>query len=180
MRTESMPSEFAEYARRDLVLPEGMRAELATPLGRIYRGSELVSALRGAKPLVAVGDVVTAELLTAGRTPDVAIIDFRTKRRDDPGVRGKLAALGPSVVRVANPAGGITAAAWAAILEAFKSSDRVRVEVHGEEDLLALVAIALAPDGAAVVYGQPDEGAVVVHVSGAARARVRSILARMQ
>ncbi len=180
MRTGSTPSEFAEFAGRDLVLPEAMRAELARPLGPVYRGRSFVDAVRGAKPLVAVGDVVTSELVRAGRTPDIAVVDFRTKRAENPESQRLFATSREAVVTISNPAGRIAAGAWGAIREAFKSGGRVRVEVRGEEDLLALVAIALAPDGAVVTYGQPDEGAVVVHVDAATRGLVRSVLARMQ
>ena len=69
--------------------------------------------------------------------------------------------------------------AWSVISEAFKSRERVRLEVRGEEDLLALVCIALAPEGAVVAYGQPDEGAVIVRVDRGAKGRVHDILRRM-
>ena len=55
----------------------------------------------------------------------------------------------------------------------------MRLEVRGEEDLLALVCIALAPDGAIVAYGQPGEGAVIVRVDPSTRGRVHDILRRM-
>jgi len=180
VQTGSTPSEFAEFARRDLVLPEGMRAELARPLGPVYRGGAFVDAVRNAHPLVAVGDVVTAELVRAGRTPDVAVVDFRTKRAENPESQRLFATSRERVVKLSNPPGRIAVAAWDAIREAFKPGGRVRVQVRGEEDLLALVAIALAPDGAVVAYGQPDEGAVVVRVDAAARGLVKSVLARMQ
>jgi len=180
MRTGSTPSEFAEFAGRDLILPTGMRAELARPLGPVLRGRSFGDAIGTAKPLVAVGDVVTAELVRAEHMPDVAIVDFRTRRADNPEAKGLFAGAQYRVITLSNPAGRIVAAAWDAIREAFKAGGRVRVEVRGEEDLLALVAIALAPDGSVVVYGQPDEGAVVVRVDAAARGRVKSVLRRMQ
>ena len=180
MRTESTPSEFAEFERKDLILPEAMRAELARPLGRVLRGSSFLDAARRGKPLVAVGDVVTATLIRAERPPDIAIVDFRTKRAQTPESQRLLATSPGKVVKVSNPAGRIAASAWRAVREAFKSGGRVRVEVRGEEDLLALVAIALAPDGAAIAYGQPGEGAVVVRVDAKARGLVKSILERMQ
>ncbi len=180
MRTGSMPSEFAKYARRDLLLPEAMRAELAQPLGPVLNGGTLLSALEDTRFVIAVGDVVAAYLHASGRTPDVAIVDYRTKRAEDPALRRRLRDVGNKVAVLTNPAGRISREAWPVLLEAFKAGDRVRVEVRGEEDLLALVAIALAPDGAAVVYGQPDQGAVVVRVDARARSRVASVLRRMQ
>ncbi len=49
--------------------------------------------------------------------------------------------------------------------------------VDGEEDL-ALPAIVAAPEGASVVYGQPDEGMVHVRVTAEAKAEMRTLLDR--
>ena len=70
--------------------------------------------------------------------------------------------------------------AWHAVSEAFKSKERVRIEVRGEEDLLALVCIALAPASAAVLYGMPSQGVVVVRADEAAKSRVHDVLRRME
>jgi len=83
-------------------------------------------------------------------------------------------------MRVTNPAGTIMPDAWRVISEAFKSKERVRVEVRGEEDLLALVCIALAPSSAAVLYGLPSQGVVVVRPDEAAKSRALDVLRRME
>ncbi|TLZ96267.1 MAG: DUF359 domain-containing protein [Methanobacteriota archaeon] len=85
----------------------------------------------------------------------------------------------PRRPRPLNPAGTITPDAWRIVSEAFKSKERVRVEVRGEEDLLALVCIALAPSSAAVLYGLPTQGVVVVRADDAAKSRVLDVLRRM-
>lgn len=179
MRTGSTRSAFGDFFGRDLVLPEGMREELSRPIGTLVRGAAVVPAVQGARPLVAVGDYTTADLVERGVIPQIAVVDYKTKRIDEPKWHAKLKGVGDWVVVLENPAGTIKRDAWPVISEAFKSRERVRLEVRGEEDLLALVCIALAPDGAVVAYGQPDEGAVIVRVDGAARARVRDILTRM-
>ncbi len=179
MPTGSTRSEFAEFSERDLVLPEGMRAELSRPIGRLVRGAEVVPAVRGARTLVTVGDYTTADLVERGVIPQIAVVDYKTKRIDEPKWHERLRGVGDWVIVLENPAGMIKRDAWPVISEAFKSRERVRLEVRGEEDLLALVCIALAPDGAVVAYGQPDEGAVIVRVDATARARVRDILHRM-
>ena len=111
--------------------------------------------------------------------PQIAVVDFKTKRIDEPRWHTKLKGVGDWVVVIDNPAGVIKKEVWPVISEAFKSRERVRLEVRGEEDLLALVCIALAPEGAVVAYGQPDEGAVVVRVDRASKGRVHEILRRM-
>jgi len=147
-------------------------------LGPVLTGEALVRALSG-HPVVAVGDYCAADLLQRGVPLRVAVIDHKTKRRKDDRVASvpQFAKLRP--MAVTNPAGIIAKAAWEALDQAFKSGEGVRLEVIGEEDLLALPAIALAPDGTRVVYGQPDEGAVVVVVDAAVKRRVQAILDRM-
>lgn len=179
MPTGSTPSGFAEFATRDLVLPEAMREELARPLGKVVKGAEVVAAVKGAKPLVTVGDYTTADLVERGVVPQIAVVDFKTKRLEEPRWHMKLKGVGDWVIVLENPPGMIRRDAWSVISEAFKSRERVRLEVRGEEDLLALVCIALAPEGAVVAYGQPDEGAVIVRVDRGAKARVHDILRRM-
>jgi len=179
MSTGSSPSESAEFSGRDLVLPEAMRAELARPIGRLVKGGEVVAAVKGARPLVSVGDYTTADLVERGILPQIAVVDFKTNRIEEPRWHTKLKGVGDWVIVIDNPAGTIRKEVWPVISEAFKSRERVRLEVRGEEDLLALVCIALAPEGAVVAYGQPGEGAVVVRVDRQARAKVNDILRRM-
>lgn len=160
-------------------MPEAMREELRRPLGRVMSGAEAFAAVRGARNVVTIGDACTLDLATRGRVPDVAVVDFKTKREPDEVARAKLRAMAAKVVTVTNPAATLARGVWEALSEAFKSNDRVRVEVLGEEDLTALAAISLAPEGTAILYGMPDEGVVVVWADAAAKAAVRDVLARM-
>ncbi|MUV89808.1 DUF359 domain-containing protein [Halapricum sp. CBA1109] len=162
-------------------LPESLRPELKDPLGPLFTDPEsLLSA--ATPPLVAVGDIVTYHLLDAGYTPAVALVDDRTKRSAvDDAVHD--AVLDGSAfdrrVAVDNPAGSITEALVSALLEALGNDETTLIVVDGEEDLAALPAVVAAPEGASVVYGQPDEGMVLVTAAGDARERSRSILSRM-
>ncbi|MFW6045239.1 MAG: DUF359 domain-containing protein, partial [Natronomonas sp.] len=53
------------------------------------------------------------------------------------------------------------------------------VERAGEEDLAALPAILASPDGAGIVYGQPDEGMVLATVDDDLRTFARELMERM-
>jgi uncharacterized protein (UPF0218 family) len=160
-----------------LTLPESLRGAFKDPLGPIYTdAAALLSAVDG--PLVAVGDVVTYHLLEAGHRPAVAVVDERTEREAvDDEIREAVVAA--DAVRVANPAGTLTADLLTALRAAVDAGDGRTVHVDGEEDLATLPAVALAPDGAAVVYGQPGEGMVAVAVDAETRAKVRDLLSRM-
>jgi uncharacterized protein (UPF0218 family) len=54
-----------------------------------------------------------------------------------------------------------------------------KIIVEGEEDLAALPALMLAPEGALVLYGQPGEGIVAVRAGRESASRAREIYSRM-
>jgi len=82
-------------------------------------------------------------------------------------------------LHVKNPAGGITSEAFNAIKDALTSKKKTKIFVEGEEDLLILAAINQAPMGTYVLYGQPDEGAVLVEVNAKTKDLVEKIFAEM-
>src|SRR5438067_5258777 len=180
MSMGSSPFAFAEFADATLRLPDSLREYLRRPLGKLVNGEAILTAIGWASPVVTVGDFCTLDLVARGRSPDICLVDFKTKRQEDPELREALQRIGSVVMRVTNPAGTIMPDAWRVISEAFKSKERVRVEVRGEEDLLALVCIALAPSSAAVLYGLPSQGVVVVRPDEAAKSRALDVLRRME
>jgi uncharacterized protein (UPF0218 family) len=60
------------------------------------------------------------------------------------------------------------------------SDSPVRIFVKGEEDLAALPAIAMAPLSSVVIYGLPDEGAVVVKVTQDKKKEIQSLINKME
>jgi uncharacterized protein (UPF0218 family) len=48
--------------------------------------------------------------------------------------------------------------------------------VRGEEDLLTLAAIISAPEGSAIIYGQPGAGSVYVKVDKASKKKALEII----
>ena len=60
-------------------LPDSLRGELKEPLGPVYTDAgDLLDDASG--PIVAVGDIVTYHLLSAGYFPRVALVDGKTER----------------------------------------------------------------------------------------------------
>jgi len=178
MPTGSSRSGFDEFFR-DLRLPEDMRDFLKEEPGPVLVGDELLKVAKQAKLLVSVGDYCTMDLITRGRPPDIAVVDFKTKREEKLEYAHVLEAFGELVMEVVNPPAMITREAWLAVSEAFKSKKRVRLDIRGEEDLLSLVCVALAPLGTTVVYGMPGKGAVVVLVDSREKSKMRSIFRKM-
>ncbi len=180
MTDEPRSADGSDGAGSDVVvsLPEAMRTELKEPLGPVVTDAERLLADAG-DPLVAVGDVVTYHLERAGVTPDVALVDGLTKRETvAPEVEAAVSDDARRVT-VTNPAGTLTADLLDALVAAVDAPEKTVIAVSGEEDLAALPAVLAVPEGASVVYGQPDEGMVHVRVDEDARAAVRDILSRM-
>ena len=166
--------------RRVYRLPIELRSTLARPLGRVFTEEEVGNLefkrlAREAPMVVTVGDRVTDTLGALGRTPDVQVVDGveRRQNRELPNVPYA------RLVKVNNPAGTVTADAIEGMRAAFGGKKPVRVKVDGEEDLMAMLAIAMAPVSAVVYYGQPGEGVVAVKANATSKSRNREILAKM-
>jgi len=166
-----------------LVLTEELRSILKWPLGTLLPGDgpetyqEMAQRISLKKPprVVLVGDVVSRNAIARGIRRDIMIIDNKEKRIE----AEPLAVSARRTFRVRNEPGTISSNAWAAVDEAIESGNAIMV-VEGEEDLLALVAMAVAPSGSFVVYGQPGEGLVLVEINDEARKRACSFLERMK
>lgn len=149
-----------------LRLPDEFRPLLKRPLGELFPSTEpAIERLKQLRPsrLIAVGDVVTAELLAAGIKPDVVVIDFRVMRGSaGDKLKREIGRFQATIMRVKNPAGTITKELREAFeVEKFPS----KIIVDGEEDLATIPAVLSAPLGSVVVYGQPGEGMVLVEVT---------------
>ena len=163
-----------------LRLPAALRGEFKEPFGPVYTDADELLADADDGPVIAVGDVVAAHLLRAGRTPDVAVVDGRTKREKvDTETAAALESL-PAGRGVENPAAELTEALLRALREAIDAGEKRVLDVDGEEDLATLPAVVAAPDGASVVYGQPDEGMVLVEVTPETRGEMRELLGRFE
>ncbi|HOI12815.1 MAG TPA: GTP-dependent dephospho-CoA kinase family protein [Methanoculleus sp.] len=154
-----------------LRLPEAHRDLFKKPFGTLYGSiGELLPRLEG-RTIYAVGDVVTHNLLAAGVVPDIAVIDGYTMRT--PCTRSPL--LRARRLTAKNPPGTITDELVDAINDAVRNPPMV-IFVEGEEDLAVIPLVLAAPDGAAVLYGQPKEGVVLRLVDAAAKREAASML----
>ncbi|SDZ97814.1 hypothetical protein SAMN04488065_1520 [Haloplanus vescus] len=161
-----------------LELPDDLRGAFKEPFGPLFTDAErLLDADGAGRPLVAVGDVVTAHLYATDHPPDVALIDGHTEReRVDDSVAKRLP---DPDIEVSNPPATLSSDLIDALLDALDREAPTVIGVDGEEDLAALPAILATPRGGAVVYGQPGEGMVLVPVTEETQARARDLLGRM-
>jgi GTP-dependent dephospho-CoA kinase len=165
------------------VLTTKLRKTLSRPLGVLVAGNEdecnrtlkQIIAEENPTKVILVGDTVSRNAAQSGIRVDLMIIDNLEKRN-----RAKTYAFEPKRrIKTRNLAGMIEAQAREAVEQAVLGGGDL-VEVDGEEDLLAIVAVQTSPIGSLVVYGQPGEGIVLVRVSGAKKAEAQAILDQME
>lgn len=157
-------------------LPEEHRDAFKAPLGEVWTDTAaLLDEIDG--PVITIGDVVSFHCYEADRTPAVAVVDGRTKRTAvDPEIEAAIEAADVHRITAVNPPGTLTVSLIEALEIGIGREDAVQIIVDGEEDLAAIPAILLAPDGSAVLYGQPDEGVVYVPIDESARARAIELI----
>lgn len=166
-----------------LSLPDTAREAMREPLGPVITESDLVLHMRKSDTIITVGDMVTVTLASAGYPVALALFDYKTKRNDERDFRAQLQKLPGERARARNPPATLTKELWTELQNAmFKvnTGGRVLLEVEGEEDLCAIPAIMMAPDGAKVLYGMPDRGIVVVTVDKRSRQMARRLLELME
>jgi uncharacterized protein (UPF0218 family) len=159
------------------LLPDELIPEVRVPLGNLLEGENPKIDFSGPQKLVTVGDQCAVNIARQGFIPDVAIVDYRVKRHkiEKPPELERF----DVVLGLKNPAGMISKDAWPVIGNAFSTDKSTRIDVDGEEDLLALPSIALAPDGTTVTYGLPHKGLVIVTVNHDVKMKVIDIMKRM-
>lgn len=168
-------------------LSEELKAELRKPYGILYPGDSPETAKKVAKELgnptklISVGDIITFNLLEAGVIPDISVVDEKTRRvpASEKVIQGTKHPRFETII-VENPAGSITEELVLAMAKALESTRPIRIFVRGEEDLAALPAIALAPITSVIIYGLPDQGAVLVKVTETKKKEIKNILERME
>ncbi len=132
--------------------------------------------------ITTVGDVVTINLIRNGYTPDLAIVDFYSKRKPlDPSSVNFLKQSFSEIMIINNPRSTISNDALRKLRMIYswlvgKRKRKILVKVEGEEDLLTLVAILYSPEKAFVIYGQPNEALVVVMINKYVKDSIREFL----
>lgn len=155
--------------KKQLILPENMRETLHQPIGEVVSDvHDLKKILPVESIIIAVGDIVFLSLKEQGYSPAISIIDFKTQRH--PVEKEKLEKyMSQSRYTLTNPAGTInpeTVEVFTKVRDTYiKTGKEQIIIVDGEEDLIALPALLLAPLGSIVVYGQVNIGMVIVQVT---------------
>lgn len=169
-------------------LPPSLRAALQQPMGQLFEGPEhdISQAANKCKAhiqsteyaqIIAIGDIVFKALESVKMKVDVAVVDYRTKRQPLEFLSDRIHS------DVSNKASQIESPAVAYLQKVIQTSTQDkpgRMVVEGEEDLLVLPSVMLAPLGSWVCYGQPEVGMVAVEVTEQSKAAAKALVAQFQ
>ena len=154
---------------------------MKTPLGILLPESQVDKSniekyLSPDSYVITVGDRTTEKMIDFGLIPSLQIIDGLEKRekREPPKLDNA------TELTVDNPAAEITPQSITMIKKAFTLQSPVRLFVNGEEDLLVLPVCIHAPENAVVLYGQPNQGLVIVRITPEIRNKVETLLDLME
>ena len=132
-------------------------------------------SLSASPALIAVGDVTVQTLLDMDIIPDVAVVDGKTKRAKLAESENVDQTVCEQVRKAENPAGVLTPSLYVACRDALASDLSTLIVVDGEEDLAPMYLHRLAPLGAAILYGQPQQGVVFRLTDEEVKQRCRSL-----
>jgi len=181
MSTASSPSKCGKLTvpPKGWRLPDRLRQELSMPFGKLYQGEDVLVDIHECKKIICVGDVVSTTLINKGVIPHLTVYDRRNERRELDAGEHPADRLSVPEIRVENPPGLITPQLVEAMNDGLGRNEKVKVLVHGEEDLAALVCAAIAPAGSCLIYGLPGKGVVLVRtdekVNRSAQELIRSM-----
>lgn len=167
--------------KEKLKLPLDLRKELRKPVGSVIADiAKIKDNLTRDSLLITVGDIVTKSLRDINCIPDIEIIDFKTRRSSiDEKLISQYKKMNIKTYR--NEPGSIHKEVIDVYLEAVRNCvtnrQKQTIIIEGEEDLLTLPAILLAPLRSLVCYGQFDlEAVIMVEVTEEKKKFIASLL----
>lgn len=158
-------------------LPDSLRDELKIPLGVLLRDTSKENISKHIPQnsyVITVGDATTEKMLNFGFVPSLQIVDGYEKR-------GKRVPPHSTATKLFcdNPAAQITPQSIETIKQALATKPPVQILVNGEEDLLVIPVCIYAPEDSVVLYGQPNEGLVIVPITQEIRNKTKNLVNRM-
>jgi len=160
--------------RRSRKIPDEKREFFKEPLGTPIHENDLKKLKSG--KLITVGDVVSLTVNRMGITPDIAVYDGMTERREMTEFASYVRNTGQEPMVVTNPAGTITAELVRTIENALSGPDKVTIRVIGEEDLAVIPCILLTQIGTNVIYGWPGKGMMLVTTDESIKEKMKQLL----
>lgn len=156
-------------------IPEQVRKELKRPLGKLHSDFSEIRELSKTHRVISVGDVCTLGLLAMGIKPHLAVFDHLfMRRRLKPGMIRILELHFKEPRKYKNMPGTLSETLISKAPELLEDGGAVLID--GEEDLTALAFMLAAGKKDIIIYGQPDEGMVVVKPDKKLKDKIRGWL----
>ncbi|MBU0591977.1 DUF359 domain-containing protein [Candidatus Micrarchaeota archaeon] len=158
-----------------VIIPENIRNKLKTPLGKLYPSVSEVSELKTKHRIICIGDICTLNLLSIGIVPHLAVFDHLFMRNILDAEKVQILQKNfKNPKKYKNPAGTLSEAIIRDAAMLIKNGGAVLID--GEEDMTALAFIISADENDVIIYGQPNEGVVVVKPDKKLKEKVRDWL----
>ncbi len=164
---------------KTLYMPDSLRNELRQPLGKLFPNEKSLPSIvkSGGVFKICIGDVVSKTLDENAMHPNISVIDLKTKRMI-------IEAKKNNTKKILNSHGTLrfraVKALYKAILDMTSNRKFTKIVIKGEEDLLTLPAILLAPLGCMIFYGLADRGIVMIEVTENTKKFVKSIVSKFK
>lgn len=142
---------YLSLFNKPLVVTDSMKEALRLPIGDQF--PTLTFLKKNEFPLVFVGDVVTKAAVEQAIPFTCAYIDGQSARQPFSFPIPDMYAVGDDTL--SNPRGTISTQVAHHIVEMLPTLQQTVVRVDGEEDLVAVAAMLLAPLGSRVIFGNP-------------------------
>jgi uncharacterized protein (UPF0218 family) len=157
-----------------------LREQLKIPLGILIEEKHttkenILEHIMENSYVITVGDATTEKILNFGIVPSLQIVDGLEKRSKRQPPKSNA-----TKMYCHNPPAQITEESIHTIKQAYASTPPTQILVTGEEDLLVIPACIYAPDNSVVLYGQPNEGLVIVQVTDEIRNKTKKLLQSME
>ncbi len=161
------------FDKKRYTVPEEMRDTLKKPFGKVIKHTaDIDKYIDKRNMLFAIGDIIVINLFKQDILADISIVDHKTRRvpvSDSEIELLKKISAKQNILNTENNPGNIERRAVGVIRksldEFFSTTHKQMILVEGEEDLLVLPIVALAPLESIVLYGQPDKGVVMIKVT---------------
>ncbi len=166
---------------------ENQRDRLSKPVGKLYegKGPELIKKIeeiKNATIFVTIGDLVTLYTFQACFEPDIAIIDFKTKRSRLSKIEKDLLEgfiRDYRKIRVENPQGHLTEELVKALFHAVEN-EKTCIIVDGEEDMAALPLALILPEKSLILFGMPGRGIIAYSINQEDKVLISRIVEEME
>lgn len=143
-------------------ITEADQEALREPRGDVVQEEELITELENREyhRLICVGDRVSIDVAKSDLEADIFIVDGKVERETIEHEDNLFDT--ERVFDAVNSSGTITEEAWNTTRELFAHTCRTTLHIEGEEDLLALPSILFASPDSLIVYGDWQNGAVIL------------------